>query len=161
MSFFNKIAKTVGDAAEIGKLDAIVERRVQQYDRETDQLTQEIRRILSEEEIKKMEQDIIDRCLLAYDKEAVPYMGRAVNADWLEGGGNNLEVRKRMLNRELQNRRGKLAGAMAGLRASTQLQLDSLVTNIRQAEQEIKATLPTDSPTMRLSLLHCVKGWAV
>eukprot|EP01040_Poterioochromonas_malhamensis_P010675 gene10675-11628_t len=152
MSFFNKIAKTVGDAAEIGKLDAIVDRRVQQYDREINKLTEEIRRLPSEEEIKKMEQDVIDLCFLAYDKEAGAYMGRAVNADWKEGGGNNLEVRKRMLHRELENRRGKLAGAMAGLRASTQLQLDSLVSNIRLAEQEIKATLPTDTPTIEAGL---------
>eukprot|EP01040_Poterioochromonas_malhamensis_P011717 gene11717-12787_t len=148
MSFFNKIVKSVEDATDIGKLDAIVERRVQQYEREIDKLTQDIRRLPSEEEIKKMEQDVIDLCFLAYDKEAGVYMGRAVNADWKEGGGNNLEVRKRMLNRELENRRGKLAGAMAGLRASTQLQFDSLVSNIRQEEHEIKATLPTDSSTI-------------
>eukprot|EP01040_Poterioochromonas_malhamensis_P011719 gene11719-12789_t len=137
MSIFNRIAKSVGDAAEIGKLDAIVDRRVQQYDREIDKLTQDIRRLPSEEEIKKMEQDVIDRCLFA-----------AVNADWKEGGGNNLELRKRVLNRELQKRRGKLSASMDDLRASTQFQLDTIVVAIRQAEQEIKTALPTDLPTI-------------
>lgn len=141
-------AKTVEKAVDIGKLDAIVDRRVQQYDREINQKVQELRRLLSQEEIDNIELEIIDRCLLAYDSEAVPYVGRAVNADWMEGGGNTVEVRKRMLNRELQKRRGKLAASMGDLRASTQFQLDTIVVAIRQVEQEIKATLPTDLPTI-------------
>lgn len=148
MSFFKAIASGIEKTAEIGKLDKIVERRVAQYEREVTDLIQNLRKIYTPEQIAELEQQVIDRCLRDYDGEAVPYMGRAVNPDWKEGGGDNLEVRKRMLNRDLEKRRGKLAAAVNTLKGQIQIQLDSLTVFIQQSEHQIKSTLPSDQTTI-------------
>jgi hypothetical protein len=108
MNFLNKVAKGAQQGVEIAKLDAIVQRRVQEYENETTEIVNRAVVVLSAEEIKVKEDEIAARCMIGYDREACPYMGRPIQDTWKEGGGDNLEVRKRILSRKLEALRGSL-----------------------------------------------------
>jgi regulator of replication initiation timing len=111
------------------KLNKIVESQMEEYDREIDELIQKLDRLLYENEVIHMEQQVVDNCLANYDEEAVPYMGHPVDPNWRAGGGDNLEVRKRMLLRELDKKRSRLSLAVEEnnrrLRADLQRYLDA------------------------------------
>jgi hypothetical protein len=111
MNLRNVLGKVEG-GAQILKLDKIVQRRVEQYDGEIDELILKLSGILFENEVMPMEQQVVERCLAKYDEEAVHFMGHALNPNWREGGGDNLEVRKRMLLRELEKKKFKLPHAV-------------------------------------------------
>jgi hypothetical protein len=108
MILLGKVAK----AADILKLDKIVERRVEQYDRRIGEIIEKLDRIYYENEVVAIEHEVMEICLAKYDEEAVPYIDRHLNSNWRGGGGGNLEVRKRMLLRELEKRRFKLFEAV-------------------------------------------------
>jgi hypothetical protein len=136
------VSTAVGDGVQIGKLDSIVSRRVEQYESLVSDFLENLSQMRSEEESLKAENDFITICLNDYDKEACPYMGRPVNDDWINGGGDNLEVRKRMLNRQLQALRGKLAEAVQTFNTQVNLQLESQQASIQDFEKQLRLKLP-------------------
>lgn len=113
MNLLKSVSKGIEKAVEIEKLDLIVERRVKQYEKEVQQVIDTPGLYLNDEQVVAREEEIINLCLEKYDGEACPYMKKQCEPTWRDGGGNNLEVRKRMLLRELNSRRGKLATGLA------------------------------------------------
>jgi hypothetical protein len=142
MNFLKNVATAVGDAAEIGKLDKIVERRVNAFDRYVDECIKNLSVMHSEQEAAVMEMNIIGRCYNEYDSEACQFIGRPVNANWQEGGGDNLEVRKRMLKRQLEAKRGKLLEGIRAYNNTVRAQLNAYLTAIDQFGKQIREQLP-------------------
>lgn len=148
MNFIKSVAGKLDDPMQNAKLDKINDRRVDQYDREIDELIHNQHHMYTPEEVAHLEQGVIDHCLNDYDKEAVPYIGRAVHENWREGGGENLEVRKRMLLRELEKRRGRLGAAVTEVNNRTRAELEGYFQRIGQSEGIIQESLPTDFGTI-------------
>ncbi len=148
MNFIKSVAGKLDDPMQNAKLDKINDRRVDQYDREIDELIRNQHHMYTAEEVAHLEQEVIDHCLNDYDKEAVPYIGRAVHENWREGGGDNLEVRKRMLLRELEKRRGRLGAAVTEVNNRTRAELEGYFQRIGQSEGIIQESLPTDFGTI-------------
>eukprot|EP01040_Poterioochromonas_malhamensis_P011851 gene11851-12928_t len=142
-------ASAVNHTVQISKLDKIVERRVQDYESYVNDYTHNLAEINPEEKAKEAEEQFISRCLSNYDKEACEYMGRPVNDNWMEGGGDNLEVRKRMLNRQLQARRGQLVEAVSSFNKTATAQLEVYLVMIQNFERQLRYKLPCGDPILR------------
>jgi hypothetical protein len=148
MSIFNRITSVVDNPAQIAKLQKIIDRRLEQYDIEINVIIDSCDRIRVSEEILEMEQTVIDRCLTDYDKEACPYMGREINSNWMEGGGDNLEVRKRVLYRELNSKRGKLATVLNQRFEKARSQYESYCIVIEHFETSTLSLLPMNPSSL-------------
>lgn len=145
MSFLGKLAKGIQETIEIEKLEKINERRVKQYEELIENIINGAKNkgsILNNDEAARFEQESIDICLKSYDEEACPYMGRAVNENWAEEGGNNLEIRKRMLNRELQKKRGHIVTVFGPMQQQIIADHELYIGAIRNYQQQVASALP-------------------
>jgi hypothetical protein len=148
MNLKNVLGK-VESGAQILKLEKIVQRRVEQYDREIDELILKLSGILFENEVVPMEKEVVERCLAKYDEEAVPFMGHALSANWREGGGDNLEVRKRMLLRELEKKKFKLPHAVEQHNKVLRADLRSYLEIADKFAEDTQAILPLPLEELR------------
>lgn len=134
---------------EIPKLQKIIDRRVDQFEREINHLIKGLDRLRTHEEVKAMEDEVIEHCLRDYDGEAVPFMGHPCNPNWRDGGGDNLEVRKRMLLRELEKKRGKLGNAVDKFNASLHQELNAFMEVISHFTHGTEQQLPLSSEELQ------------
>lgn len=154
MAFFKKLAKdiekvgqqainAIEDSALIPQLDKINAQCLEQFEVELRNVVSETSRIINTEEIAEREQSKVDLILQAYDHDACPIVGRPVNENWRDVPGEVIEVRKRMLNRELEKRRGSLQKMfLADLRYAAYLFEDEQITVARKSKEDLQHSYP-------------------
>ena len=152
MNLLKSVSKGIEKQIEIDKLELIIERRIKQYDKEVQEVIDTPNLYLTNEEILIREEEIINRCLEKYDGEACPYMKKQCEPTWRDGGGNNLEVRKRMLLRELNSRRGKLAAGLAQKKADIDTRMAIVKDFILKFETNVMLKLPLSSTALKTEL---------
>jgi division protein CdvB (Snf7/Vps24/ESCRT-III family) len=140
--FLKSLAKAAGNAIDISHLDGIVEDLTKEFDRCMSELSNSS---IPLSEVSGKEEELIQRLLDDYDKR-LKKDGESVQPNWVEGGGSNNEVRKRMLNRNLQRKRGKVHREMEGRMEVVKSRVDSLVAAVEDTTQKYLTELTTSFP---------------
>jgi hypothetical protein len=115
MSIFGKIAGAVTNTIEISTLDDIVGNLLRICDKRLEEISNDPQiGEITTEEAKAYEDRIFLQVLGDYDSKAIRAIGggKSIATTWNEGGGGNLEVRKRILNRGLEAKRGVLLSSL-------------------------------------------------
>lgn len=107
MSFFKNIGSAISSASEKSDLDAINSKLLSECDSEMKTFIRD-KESITLVEAETFERDLFERLNSEYDKKASKAVGRPVPATWNAGGQDNLEIRKRILNRSLDAKKGHI-----------------------------------------------------
>lgn len=147
MNFLKNAGRGI-PAVEINKLDLIIERCVKKYEKGINECFLNSGIQLTDDQILVNEEAIISKCLEKYDNEACEFMGRKINKNWKEGGGDNLEIRKRILFRKLTEMKGQLMAKVHELRAK----LDSFLAYIQIFEKMVVMKVPLNDEQLAIEI---------
>jgi hypothetical protein len=156
-NFFKTITKGVGDAVERVQLDAAISEIVDGYDRKVNAYMS-AGTDLSSEDAERLEKEWMYAANAMYDERALKITGRRVPANWHEGK-DLIVVRKRMLNRQLDQRKGRLfegvknshatmVWRLSDLKFSCERSIESFEMHMRDHMPILPATLHKDYDEM-------------
>jgi len=138
--------KALGNAIELSTLDDVVKSLLDECDSSINAVVASnispglSPRVLSVKDAELVEDEIFSRIHDAYNKRAQEKTGRTLTSlsdgSWLDDGKDNLEVRKRILNRGLVSRRGKIIEALRQDDSFVRAQCE---TALIQANEKISA----------------------
>jgi polyhydroxyalkanoate synthesis regulator phasin len=133
-SFFSKITNVVGDAYERINLDAANKEIIDGFDAKVKSYM-DASTDLSIEDAQRLEQQWMNAGNAKYDEKALSITGRRIPANWSEGDPDLICVRKRMLNRQFNERKGRLYEGVKNSAALTVWRLNDLKFNcVRSVE---------------------------
>lgn len=132
--FFGKLAAGVGNSVEVTQLSNTVSNLVKECDDEFAKYVAADE--LSSSEATELERILFEKLLTKYDDRVVSITGKPVPENWNERGEDapktNSAVRKRMLQRELENRTSKLYPLFLTSR-------ENMIKTVNEAFKELKA----------------------
>ena len=126
LEYLLKVGKVVANPIEIALLDSIVDSILKECDKEFEHVIAITKYSkISREEAEIIENKIIEHLNEEYDRRSQEKLQRTLPSlkdHYDEGGTDNLEIRKRILNRALKEKKGKLSEMICATEVTTSQQ---------------------------------------
>lgn len=124
----------IKNPVELKNLDKIVDDLLGRYDDKVKAFIAEGNAPLAAEAASALEQGWVDELNAKYDEKAHKATGRKVSGNWKDGK-DNMDVRKRILNRDFDKRRGKVFQSFGGALNDILAKVNSALACVEETNQ--------------------------
>eukprot|EP01031_Cornospumella_fuschlensis_P027340 gene27340-33025_t len=140
--------KAIKGNVQLVQLDTIVTNTVKDFDKKISKQTFETG--MSKEDVSALEATMIENAFESYDRRAAREVGGKVPADWSGDNKDPMAVRKRMLRRELEKRKGILLQLFEGTNSGKLAEIEAFLRGLEEINGNFYRSLEFPMPQSAL-----------